>query len=77
MGSAIETQRFDVQPRLTIRGRSGKLKSVDTFWQLLLVAPGDPSEKPTDSTVPRFPYSDATFPESHQSRNTCLTTFWA
>ena len=48
-----------------IRSRSGKLKSVDTFWQLLLVAPGDPSEKPTDSTVPRFPYSDATFPESH------------
>jgi hypothetical protein len=29
----------------------------------LLVAPGDPSEKPTDSPVPRFPYSDATFPE--------------
>ncbi len=31
MRSAMETQRFDVQSRLTIRSRCGKLKSVDTL----------------------------------------------
>jgi hypothetical protein len=47
-GRSRETQHFALESRLTIRSTSGKLKSVDTFRQFLMVTPGDPSDGESD-----------------------------
>ncbi len=59
-----ETQHFALESRLTIRSTSGKLKSLDTFRQFLLVTPGDPSDGEADRlTCSRFSIQRGDDPE--------------
>lgn len=59
-----ETQHFALESRLTIRSTSGKLKTLDTFRQFLLVTPGDHSDGEADRlTCSRFSIQRGDDPE--------------